>query len=147
MNEIHVKVVTVRTTLNLHIEQSYVVSSQTVTRDKLRKALLYKKSKLNLLMTPDLLPTYPQHIDIMALYQILEHESCCCFQGWFSRVYLTEHRQTREEIVLKAINRKSVSAEEFLREFHNSYLLSAHKNVLTIYDVVFQVRCHTENKK
>lgn len=60
-------------------------------------------------------------------------------QGWFSRVYLTEHRQTREEIVLKAINKKSVSVDDFLREFQNSFLLSAHANVITVYDVVFQV--------
>jgi serine/threonine protein kinase len=60
-------------------------------------------------------------------------------QGWCSRVYLTEHRHTREEIVLKAINKKSVTADDFLREFHNSYLLSAHNNVITVYDVVFQV--------
>jgi serine/threonine protein kinase len=61
-------------------------------------------------------------------------------EGWFSRVYLTEHRGTREEIVLKAINSKTVAADEFLREYQNSHLLSAHKNVLTVYDVWFQVR-------
>ena len=60
-------------------------------------------------------------------------------EGWFSRVYLTEHRGTREEIVLKAINSKTVAADEFLREYQNSHLLSAHKNVLTVYDVWFQV--------
>ena len=59
-------------------------------------------------------------------------------EGWFSRVYLAEHRSTRQEIVLKAINSKTVSADEFLREYRNSYLLSAHNHVLNVFDVVFQ---------
>eukprot|EP00095_Tigriopus_kingsejongensis_P010752 snap_masked-scaffold277_size226016-processed-gene-1.8 protein:Tk10752 transcript:snap_masked-scaffold277_size226016-processed-gene-1.8-mRNA-1 annotation:"serine threonine-protein" len=59
-------------------------------------------------------------------------------EGWFSRVYLAEHRDTRQEIVLKAINSKTVSADDFWREYQHSYLLSAHINVLTIFDVVFQ---------
>lgn len=59
-------------------------------------------------------------------------------EGWFSRVYLTETRATREEIVLKAINSKSVTAEEFLREYQYAHLLSPNKNILKVHDVVFQ---------
>lgn len=60
-------------------------------------------------------------------------------EGWFSRVYLTEHRRTREEFALKAVNAKSVSAEEFLREYHYSNFLSSHANVLSVLeDVVFR---------
>ncbi|TRY77392.1 hypothetical protein TCAL_00140 [Tigriopus californicus] len=61
-------------------------------------------------------------------------------EGWFSRVYLAEHRETRQEIVLKAINSKTVSVDDFWREYQHSYLLSAHPNVLTIFDVVFQAK-------
>ena len=60
-------------------------------------------------------------------------------EGWFSRVYLTEHRATREEVALKAISAKTVTADEFLREYQHAYRLSAHKNILTVYDVAFQV--------
>ncbi len=82
----------------------------------------------------------------------------CCFQidferdydivqkvgeGWFSRVYLTEHRHTREELVLKAINSNKVSKEDFLREYHYSNLLSSHPNVLSVLeDVVFLANSH-----
>ena len=33
----------------------------------------------------------------------------------------------------------TVTAEEFLREYQHAYRLSAHKNILTVYDVAFQV--------
>ena len=59
-------------------------------------------------------------------------------EGWFSRVYLTEHRDSREELVLKAINSKTVSAEEFLREYRYSKTLSAHANILKVFDIAFQ---------
>ena len=42
------------------------------------------------------------------------------------------------QVVLKAINSNLVSAEEFYREYQNSFLLSTHKNVLCVYDTVFQ---------
>ena len=87
-------------------------------------------------------------------------------EGWFSRVYLTEHRKTRQEVALKAVaidQRKCNSYDtggsedsddeeeyqqqfnnqvkkEFLREYKNSSLLSSHANILTVYDIVFQVR-------
>ena len=61
-------------------------------------------------------------------------------EGWFSRVYLTEHRSTHHELVLKAINSKNMSVEEFLREFHHSLLLGTHRNILTVFpDMVFTI--------
>ena len=61
-------------------------------------------------------------------------------EGWFSRVYLTEHRRTHQEMVLKAINSKNMSVEEFLREFHHSLLLGSHRNILTVFpDMVFTI--------
>ena len=90
-------------------------------------------------------------------------------EGWFSRVYLTEHRQTHQEVVLKAVaidQRKCCNSydsdscndevpddaeadslfqinpqlrEGFLREYRNAYRLSTHGNILTVYDVIFEV--------
>ena len=61
-------------------------------------------------------------------------------EGWFSRVYLTEHRSTHHELVLKAINSKNMSVEEFLREFHHSLLLGSDRNILTVFpDMVFTI--------
>jgi len=59
-------------------------------------------------------------------------------EGWFSRVYLAEHRHTRDEVVLKAINSNLVTADEFCREYHSSTQLYPHKNILKVYDAVFQ---------
>ena len=61
-------------------------------------------------------------------------------EGWYSRVYLTEHRSTHHELVLKAVNNKNMSVEEFLREFHHSLMLGAHQNILTVFpDMVFSL--------
>ena len=53
-------------------------------------------------------------------------------------MYLAEHRQTRQEVVLKSVNCKRGYAD-FLREYHNSYLLSSHAHVITVYDVLFRL--------
>merc|ERR1719479_594091 len=59
-------------------------------------------------------------------------------EGWYSRVYLTEHRATHHELVFKVVNNKNMSVEEFLREFHHSQFLGAHQNILTVFpDMVF----------
>ena len=59
-------------------------------------------------------------------------------EGWYSRVWLAEHRVTREEVVLKAMNSNQVTAEEFTREFHNSVELGNHTNILRVFEGVFQ---------
>ena len=88
-------------------------------------------------------------------------------EGWFSRVYLTEHRKTRQEVALKAVaidernENKYINAQDsivgtddeedylyineqvksdFLREYRNSCHLSSHSNILSIYDILFQVK-------
>ena len=86
-------------------------------------------------------------------------------EGWFSRVYLTEHRKTRQEVALKAVaiderNGNTFAQDsnagtdddqeyiyineqvksEFLREYRHSCNLSSHSNILTAYDILFQVR-------
>ena len=61
-------------------------------------------------------------------------------EGWFSKVYLAEHRQTRQEVVLKAVDcGQDRDSQDFLREYHNTYLLSSHANVVTVYDVIFRL--------
>ena len=40
-------------------------------------------------------------------------------EGWFSRVYLTEHRATREEVALKAIRQDSLNLYEFQQTFQH----------------------------
>lgn len=65
-------------------------------------------------------------------------------EGWFSKVYLAEHRQTRLEVVLKAVDcggcsDRVIDPQDFLREYHNSYLLSSHAHVVTVYDVIFRL--------
>ena len=91
-------------------------------------------------------------------------------EGWFSRVYLTEQRQTHQEVVLKAVaidqrtycNSYDESGScndevpddaeadtllqinpqlrgDFLREYKNAYRLSTHINILTVYDIIFEV--------
>ena len=55
-------------------------------------------------------------------------------------MYLTEHRNTHHELVIKAINSKNMSVEEFLREFHHSMILGSHRNILTVFpDMVYQL--------
>ena len=83
-------------------------------------------------MTPTIISF---QVDLDSEYDVVQKIG----EGWFSRVYLTEHRATREEVALKAISAATVTAEEFLREYQHAYRLSAHKNILTVYDVAFQV--------
>ena len=73
-------------------------------------------------------------VDIHAEYDLVQ----LIGEGWFSRVYLAEHRHTRDEVVLKAINSNLVTADEFCREYHSSAQLWPHKNILKVYDAVFQ---------
>ena len=122
------------------------------------------------------------------LYQQLAFICFLCFQsefedeydvvkkigeGWFSKVYLTEHRKTRQEVALKAVainQRKcndfgtegddesyddskgylevnSHANVEFLREYRNACSLSSHANILTAYDIIFQVRNQIKSSK
>lgn len=73
-------------------------------------------------------------VDIHADYDLVQ----LIGEGWYSRVYLAEHRTTRDEVVLKAINSNLVTADEFCREYQSSIGLWPHKNILRVYDAVFQ---------
>ena len=79
-------------------------------------------------------------------------------EGWFSRIYLAEHRKTRQEVILKAVaidqshnagfgsdyggDSLEINDQvkgEFLREYQNACSLSSHANILQVYDTTIQV--------
>lgn len=59
-------------------------------------------------------------------------------EGWFGKILLVEHRASDTEIVLKALPKPYVSIRDFYREFHYGLHLSAHKNIVTNFDVAFE---------
>ena len=67
-------------------------------------------------------------VDIHSEYDLVQ----LIGEGWYSRVYLAEHRTTRDEVVLKAINSNLVTADEFCREYQSSINLWPHKNILKV---------------
>ena len=79
---------------------------------------------------------FVKYFDIYVLCQVDIHSEYDLVQligeGWYSRVYLAEHRTTRDEVVLKAINSNLVTADEFCREYQSSINLWPHKNILKV---------------
>lgn len=59
-------------------------------------------------------------------------------EGCFAKVYLTTHRPTNSTIVLKAVHAELMTYKEFLKEYHYTYQLSHHPNIIKCYQVVFQ---------
>ncbi|XP_011296864.1 hormonally up-regulated neu tumor-associated kinase [Fopius arisanus] len=59
-------------------------------------------------------------------------------EGWFGKILLTEHKSTQTEMVLKALPKAYTAITDFYREFHYSLHLSAHRNIITTYDVAFE---------
>lgn len=59
-------------------------------------------------------------------------------EGWFGKILLVEHRATDTEMVLKLLPKPFVSLTDFYKEFHFSWLLGNHKNIVTTYDVAFE---------
>lgn len=59
-------------------------------------------------------------------------------EGSFAKVLLATHRKTKTKVVLKAVHRELTSEKEFFREFHYSYHLSPHPNILSSYAVAFR---------
>jgi serine/threonine-protein kinase SBK len=82
-------------------------------------------------------------------------------EGWFGKILLVEHKATDTEMVLKgrfiafslslslhlsifnwkmlsALPKPYVSIQDFYREFHLGLCLSAHKNIVSTYDVAFE---------
>lgn len=59
-------------------------------------------------------------------------------EGCFARILLVQHRPTNTQVVLKAVHVELTSAKEFIKEYHYSYQLSHHPNILSAYQVAFQ---------
>jgi len=59
-------------------------------------------------------------------------------EGWFGKILLVEHRGTDNEMVLKSLPKNYTNVKDFYREFHFSYHLSAHRNIVSTFDVAFQ---------
>lgn len=59
-------------------------------------------------------------------------------EGWFGKILLTDHRSTQTEMVLKALPKAYTGISDFFREFHYGLHLSAHRNIITTYDVAFE---------
>ncbi|XP_049956820.1 serine/threonine-protein kinase meng-po [Schistocerca serialis cubense] len=59
-------------------------------------------------------------------------------EGWFGKILLVEHRATDTEMVLKALPKPYTALRDFFREFHYGLHLSAHRNIITTYDVAFE---------
>lgn len=74
--------------------------------------------------------------EITQEYDIIKHIA----EGCFAKVLLVRHRPTDTKVVLKAIHTELTSFKEFLKEFHYSYQLSHHPNILSSYNVAFQAR-------
>ncbi|KDR20034.1 serine/threonine-protein kinase SBK1 [Zootermopsis nevadensis] len=72
-------------------------------------------------------------IDISTEYDI----RATLAEGSFARILLVRHRRTSTKVVLKAIHMELTAENEFDREYHYSYHLSAHPNILSVYPVAF----------
>lgn len=59
-------------------------------------------------------------------------------EGCFARILLVHHRPTNTQVVLKAVHVELTSHREFVKEYHYSYQLSHHPNILSAYKVAFQ---------
>lgn len=59
-------------------------------------------------------------------------------EGCFARILLVHHRPTNTQVVLKAVHVELMTFKEFVKEFHYSYQLSHHPNILSAYQVAFR---------
>lgn len=62
----------------------------------------------------------------------------CLAEGFYAKIFLARHRDTKTQVVLKACHSEVVNLKEFSREFHYSYQLSHHPNIVNVYNVAFQ---------
>lgn len=74
------------------------------------------------------------YMEITKEYDILKNIA----EGCFAKIYLVHHRPIKTNVVLKAIHTELTTFKEFLKEFHYSYQLSHHPNILSSYNVAFQ---------
>jgi len=62
----------------------------------------------------------------------------CLAEGFYAKILFTRHRDTKTQVVLKACHSEVVNLKDFCREFHYSYHLSHHPNIVNVYNVAFQ---------
>lgn len=58
-------------------------------------------------------------------------------KGRSSKVYSAKHPKTESDLVLKCIDKENTSKMDFFREFHYTYQLSPHPNIVKSYNVAF----------
>lgn len=61
-------------------------------------------------------------------------------EGCFARILLVTHRPTNQQVVLKAVHAEIASIKDFVKEYHYSYQLSHHPNIVSAYQVTFQAK-------
>lgn len=59
-------------------------------------------------------------------------------EGYFAKIFLADNRRTNTTVVLKGVHAELTSLKDFYREYHYSYHLSPHPNILSTYSVAFK---------
>lgn len=59
-------------------------------------------------------------------------------EGYYAKIFLAENRRTDTTVVLKAVHAELTSLRDFYQEYHYSYHLSPHPNILSTYSVAFK---------
>lgn len=77
-----------------------------------------------------------EEVDLDNEYQILDVVQECT-DGHFGRIHIARHKATDIKVALKVVPRDNTKLADFLREFHYSYWLSPHNNIVNTYDVAF----------
>jgi len=75
-------------------------------------------------------------VNIEANYDIIKEIG----SGDYGKVILASHKLSGFEVALKAVPKSTTPLRDFLIEFHYSYFLSPHINILDTYDVAFETR-------
>nr|XP_027199769.1 serine/threonine-protein kinase SBK1-like [Dermatophagoides pteronyssinus] len=77
-------------------------------------------------------------IDIETNYDVIREIG----SGDYGKVILASHKSSHCEVALKAVPKSTTTLKDFLLEFHYSYFLSPHYNILDTYDVAFETHDH-----
>lgn len=77
-------------------------------------------------------------IDLPEQYDVIKEIG----EGDYGKVLLAIHRDTGSQVALKAVPKTTTPIRDFLIEFHYSYFLSPHNNILDTYDVAFETPEH-----
>lgn len=75
-----------------------------------------------------------ENVNLAEEYNILK----VLAEGYYAKIFLADNRRTNTTVVLKAIHAELTSLKDFYREYHYSYHLSPHPNILSTYSVAFK---------